>query len=128
MNIKDYEIIKLNSIQLFKVATDPLSLVGIDIDKDTLEAVINKFLNTKASKTDLSVLIGLMEFWNKETSFIDVNSFDDFRIKTGLNLVNANLSRSLKALEKFEFIERVDSPNKIKYLFNIPYKILRFAV
>ena len=66
-----------------------------------------------------------MVFWDKETSFIYVESFDLFRLKTGIMLTNGNLSRAIKSLEEKGFIIKVGAHNKLEYLFKIPLQLLK---
>jgi hypothetical protein len=100
-------------------------LIYINLEESTLKAVVNKFLDSKTSKTDLNVLINLLEFWDKETSFIYVESFDLFRLKTGVILTNGNLSRAIKSLEEKGYIMKVGTHNKLEYLFKIPLQLLK---
>ena len=69
--------------------------------------------------------LNLMNFWDKETSFIYIESFDLFRLKTGVVLTDGNLSRAIKSLEEKDFIIKVGSHNKLEYLFNIPLQLLK---
>jgi hypothetical protein len=125
MNNNEIESIKIQSNNMYKEVCDPTSLIYINLEESTLRSVIDKFLDSKTSKTDLNVLINLMDFWDKETSFIYVQSFDLFRLKTGLILTNGNLSRAIKSLEEKGFIIKVGSHNKLEYLFNIPFQLLK---
>lgn len=124
MDSNEIENIKIKSKNMYKEVCDPTSLIYINLEESTLKAVINKFLDSKTSKTDLNVLINLMDFWDKETSFIYVESFDLFRLKTGVLLTNGNLSRAIKSLEEKGFIIKVDTHNKLEYLFKIPLQLL----
>ncbi|MFT6249764.1 MAG: hypothetical protein ACJAZQ_002989 [Cognaticolwellia sp.] len=124
MDHNEIENIKTKSKNMHKEVCDPTSLVYINLEESTLRAIIDKFLASKTSKTDLNVLINLMDFWNKETSFIYVESFDLFRLKTGVVLTNGNLSRAIKSLEEKGFIIKVGTHNKLEYLFNIPLQLL----
>jgi predicted transcriptional regulator len=128
--MKSYEIeeIKKESINLFKEACDETSLICINLDKETLKTVIDTFLDTKASKTDLNVLIKMMEFWNKETSFIYLPSFENFKIKSGIKITKGNLSRSIKSLEEKGFITKVGFHIDLEYFFKIPFQILKDSV
>lgn len=74
MDNNEIENIKIQSKNMWKEVCDPTSLIYINLEESTLKAVINKFLDSKASKTDLNVLINLMDFLDKETSFIYVES------------------------------------------------------
>jgi hypothetical protein len=120
----EIENIKTKSKNMYKEVCDPTSLVYINLEESTLRAVIDKFLDSKTSRTDLNVLINLMDFWNKETSFIYIESFDLFRLKTGVILTNGNLSRAIKSLEEKGFILKVGTHNKLEYLFRIPLQLL----
>jgi hypothetical protein len=124
MDHNEIENIKTKSKNMHKEVCDPTSLVYINLEESTLRAVIDKFLDSKISKTDLNVLINLMGFWNKETSFIYIESFDLFRLKTGVILTNGNLSRAIKSLEEKGFILKVGTHNKLEYLFRIPLQLL----
>lgn len=124
MDHNEIENIKTKSKNMYKEVCDPTSLVYINLEESTLRAVIDKFLDGKTSKTDLNVLINLMDFWNKETSFIYIESFDLFRLKTGVILTNGNLSRAIKSLEEKGFILKVGTHNKLEYLFRIPLQLL----
>jgi hypothetical protein len=124
MDHNEIENIKTKSKNMYKEVCDPTSLVYINLEESTLRAVIDKFLDSKTSKTDLNVLINLMDFWNKETSFIYIESFDLFRLKTGVILTNGNLSRAIKSLEEKGFILKVGTHNKLEYLFRIPLQLL----
>jgi len=117
--------LKETSTSMFNEVCDATLLIHINLEEVTLSAVVETFLNSKASKTDLQVLMGLMAFWDKETSFIYVDSYDVYKLKTGIDLVNANLSRAIKSLEEKGFIHKVGHHNRLEYLFNIPYEILR---
>lgn len=128
MNNNEIENIKIQSKNMYKEVCDPTSLIYINLEESTLKAVVNKFLDSKTSKTDLNVLINLLEFWDKETSFIYVESFDLFRLKTGVKLANGNLSRAIKSLEDKGFILKVDTHNKLEYLFKIPLQLLNESV
>lgn len=125
MNNNEIESIKIQSNNIYKEVCDPTSLIYINLEESTLRSVIDKFLDSKTSKTDLNVLINLMDFWDKETSFIYVQSFDLFRLKTGFILTNGNLSRAIKNLEEKGFIIKVGSHNKLEHLFNIPFQLLK---
>jgi hypothetical protein len=125
MNNNEIENIKIQSKKMHGGVCDSTSLIYINLEESTLKAVIDKFLGSKTSKTDLNVLINLMEFWDKETSFIYVESFDLFRLKTGVVLTNGNLSRAIKSLEEKGFIIKVGYHNKLEYLFNIPLQLLK---
>jgi hypothetical protein len=125
MNKDEIESIKIQSKNMYKEACDPTSLIYINLEETTLKAVIDKFLGSKTSKTDLNVLINLMDFWDKEKSFIYVESFDLFRLKTGVVLTNGNLSRAIKSLEENGFIIKVSYHNKLEYLFKIPLQLLK---
>lgn len=124
MDQNEVENIKTKSKNMYKEVCDPTSLVYINLEESTLRAVIDKFLDSKTSKTDLNVLINLMDFWNKETSIIYIESFDLFRLKTGVILTNGNLSRAIKSLEEKGVILKVSTHNKLEYLFRIPLQIL----
>jgi hypothetical protein len=125
MNKDEIKSIKIQSKNMYKEACDPTSLIYINLEETTLKSVIDKFLGSKTSKTDLNVLINLMDFWDKEKSFIYVESFDLFRLKTGVVLTNGNLSRAIKSLEENGFIIKVSYHNKLEYLFNIPLQLLK---
>jgi hypothetical protein len=125
MNNNEIESIKIQSNNMYKEVCDPTSLIYINLEEITLKAIVDKFLDTKTSKTDFNVLINLMDFWDKKTSFIYVESFDLFRLKTGVVLTNGNLSRAIKSLEEKGFIIKVGYHNKLKYLFNIPFQLLK---
>jgi hypothetical protein len=124
MDHNEIENIKTKSKNMYKEVCDPTSLVYINLEESTLRAVIDKFLDSKTSKTDLNVLINLMDFWNKETSFIYIESFDLFRLQTGVILTNGNLSRAIKSLEEKGFILKVGTHNKLEYLFRTPLQLL----
>ncbi|MBA6398129.1 hypothetical protein [Colwellia sp. BRX10-4] len=125
MNNNEIENIKIQSKNMYKEVCDPTSLIYINLEESTLKSVVNKFLDSKTSKTDLNVLINLLEFWDKETSFIYVESFDLFRLKTGVILTNGNLSRAIKSLEEKGYIMKVGTHNKLEYLFKIPLQLLK---
>lgn len=125
MECNKAENLKEQSRSMFSEVCDTTSLISINLEELTLKAVVDKFLDSKASKTDLNVLIQLMVFWDKETSFIYIESFDFFRLKTGVELANANLSRAIKSLEEKGFISKVECQNKLEYLFCIPFEILK---
>jgi hypothetical protein len=125
MDNNEIENIKIQSKNMYKEVCDPTSLIYINLEESTLKAVINKFLDSKTSKTDLNVLINLMDFWDKETSFIYVESFDLYRFKTGILLTNGNLSRAIKSLEEKGFIIKAGTHNKLEYLFKIPLQLLK---
>ena len=72
MDNNEIENIKIQSKNMYKEVCDPTSLIYINLEESTLKAVVNKFLD---SKTDLNFLINLLEFWDKETNFIYVESF-----------------------------------------------------
>ena len=122
MNHNEIENINTKSKNMYKEVCDLTSLVYINLEESTLRAVSEKFLD---SKTDLNVLINLMDFWNKETSFIYVESFDLFRLKTGVVLTNGNLSRAINSLEEKGFIIKVGYHHKLEYLFNTPLQLLK---
>ena len=125
MDNNEIEKIRIQSKNMHNEVCNPTSLIYINLEESTLKAVIDKFLDSKTSKTDLNVLINLMDFWDKETSFIYVESFDLFRLKTGVILTNGNLSRAIKSLEEKGFIIKVGSHNKLEYLFKIPLQLLK---
>jgi hypothetical protein len=112
---------------MFDKVCDETLLICINIEKLTLKAIVERFLNTKASKTDFIVIISLLEFWDKKTSDIYIESYSHFRSITKISLVNANLSRALKSLEEHKFIRKVGDHNRLEYLFDIPFNILRLA-
>ena len=124
MDHNEIENIKTKSKNMYKEVCDPTSLIYINLEEATLKVIVGKFLDSKTSKTDLNVLINLMDFWDKETSFIHVESFDLFRLKTGVVLTNGNLSRAIRSLEDKGFILKVNYHNKLEYLFNIPFQLL----
>lgn len=113
------------SKSLYYEVCDPTSLLCLDLEKETLNAVLELFFKTKATKTDLKVMFDLMTMWNKETSIIDFDSYDQFRFKTGSTMKNGNLSRSFGALKSFGFIERNDYFNSQQYHFLIPVEIMK---
>lgn len=113
------------SKKMFAEVCDPTSLVSINIDDLTLNAIVMKFLGTKASKTDFGVIIGLLEFWDKPTSIIYLESYSVYRSITKSSMANANLSRALKSLEEHKFICKTGVHNRLEYYFDIPYDILR---
>ena len=119
---------KKSSKSMFAEACELSSMTNINLREHTLNAVITNFLSSKANKTDLGVLIGLMQCWDEKSSCITVTSFNDFRLLTGVELANANLSRSLKSLEQNGFIERVGSKSELEYLFHTPFEVLRVEV
>ena len=57
MDHNEIENIKTKSKNMYKEVCDPTSLIYINLEDSTLKAVIDKFLNSKTSKTDLNVLI-----------------------------------------------------------------------
>lgn len=125
--MKDNEIeqYKKTSKNRFNKVCDLTSLVNINIEELTLKSIVSRFLSTKINKTDFSVLIGLLDFWDKETSVIYIESYSYFRSITKSSLVNANLSRALKSLEEHGFIRKVVDHNRLEYFFDIPFNILR---
>ena len=56
---------KKKSKSMFDDVCDPESLVRINLDDLTLSEVVRLFLSTNASKTDFTVLIGALEFWDR---------------------------------------------------------------
>ena len=74
MDSNEIENIKIKSKNMYKEVCDPTFLIYINLEESTLKVVIHKFLDSKTSKTDLNVLINLMDFLDKETSFIYVES------------------------------------------------------
>jgi hypothetical protein len=116
---------KETSKSMFNELCDPTSLVNINLEALTMQALTSRFLSTKASKTDFGVLIGLLNFWDKETSVIHIESYSYFCSITKSSFANANISRALKSLEEHEFIRKVGSHNRLEYLFDIPFNILR---
>jgi hypothetical protein len=128
--MENNEILKFKdeSQNMFNEACDPTSLIRINLHKETRDVLITKFLISKVSKTDLAVLVGLMQFWDERLSVITLESFNEFRLVTGLELANANLSRSLTSLQKNGFIEKVGSNPKLEYLFHTPFDILRLEI
>ena len=113
------------SSSMYSAVCDSDSLVSINIEAQTNDAIIKQFIATKASKSDFEVLVGLMEFWNRSTSTITLESYDVFKAVTGSNVINANLSRSIKSLENCEFIQKLTNSRKLEFFFEIPYEILR---
>jgi hypothetical protein len=126
MIMEDNEIAeyKEKSKSMFNDVCDSASLININLEALTMETIIRRFLSTKASKTDFGVLIGLLDFWEKETSVIYIESYSIFRSITKSSLANANLSRALRSLEEHKFIRRVGSHNRLEYFFDIPFNIL----
>lgn len=124
MTEKEFTEYKDKSKSMFNEVCDPDSLMNINLEALTMQGIINRFLSTKASKTDFGVLVGMLKFWDKETSIINLESYSHFRSITGSSLANANLSRALKSLEVHEFIRKVGSHNKLEYPFDIAYDIL----
>ena len=104
---------------------DSDSLVSINIEEQVNESIIKRFIATKISKADFEVLVGLMEFWDKPTSTITLESYDAFKAVTGSDVINANLSRSIKSLENCEFIQKLDNSRKLAFFFEVPYRTLR---
>jgi hypothetical protein len=115
---------KSKSKSMFDEACDPDSLAKIDIEHLTMQGVIERFLSTKTSKTDLAVLIGMLEFWNREKSVINIDSYSYFRSITKSTLADPNIARALKSLESNGFIRKITTSKKLEYSFNIPYDIL----
>jgi hypothetical protein len=113
------------SKSMYKDVCDPTSLISVNLQELTMKALIKLFLSTKASKTDFGVVIELLEFWDKETSIIYIESYSFFRSITKSNLSNANLSRALKSLEEKGFIRNLGANNRLEYLFDVPFSILR---
>ena len=116
---------KATSKSMFDEVFDPASLVRINLDDLTFNEIVRLFLSTKTSKTDLAVLIGALEFWNRETSVINIESYSHYRSITKIALINANLSRTLKSLEVHGFIRKVSGHNSLEYFFDTPFSILR---
>ena len=112
------------SRSMYGAVCDHDSLVSINIEAQVNEAIIKKFIATKVSKSDFEVLVGLMEFWDKPTSKITLESYDAFKAVTGIEVVNANLSRSIKSLENYEFIQKLTNSRKLEFFFEVPYEIL----
>lgn len=110
---------------MFDELCDTDSLIHINIEALTMQAMIKQFLKTRATKTDFGVMVGLLEFWDRETSTIHFDSYIDYRVVTKSSLANANLARALKSLVEHEFIRKVDTHNKLEYSFEIPFTILR---
>jgi hypothetical protein len=125
MNANEITEYKETSRSMFNEVCDPISLVSINIDNLTLKEIVSRFLGCKASKTDFSILICALEFWDKETSIIYIDSYSLFRSITKTSLANANLSRALKSLEGYGFIRKVGDHNRLEYLFDIPFSILQ---
>tara|TARA_R110000765_G_scaffold74285_2_gene145571 strand:- start:46 stop:450 length:405 start_codon:yes stop_codon:yes gene_type:complete len=110
---------------MFDDLCNPESLVHINLYNLTFNELVHRFLSTKASKTDFSVLIGALEFWDRETSTIHIESYSYYRSITESTLANANLSRALKNLEEYGFIKKVSNHNNLEYFFDIPFSILQ---
>jgi hypothetical protein len=115
---------KSRSKSMFDEACAPDSLVAINLEALTTQAIIKHFLSTKTSKTDLAVLIGLLEFWNREESVINIDSYSYFRSITKSTLADPNIARALKSLESNGFISKITTSKKLEYSFNISYDIL----
>jgi len=113
------------SKSMYNDVCDPTLLISINLQELTMKALIKLFLSTKASKTDFGVVIELLEFWDKETSIIYIESYSFFRSITKSNLSNANLSRALKSLEEKGFVRKIGANNRLEYLFDVPFSILR---
>ena len=82
------------------------------------------FLATKTSKTDFRILILMMNNWNKETSLINIKSFDDFLLSNFTEMNKGNLSRCLKSLETNGFIRKIKYARELQYEFLIAYSAL----
>jgi|TARA_R110000787_G_scaffold284682_1_gene398687 hypothetical protein len=124
MNDNETAEYKNKSKSMFDEVCDPDSLVNINLEALTIQAIIKQFLSTKTSKTDLAVLIGLLEFWNREESVINIDSYSYFRSITKSTLADPNIARALKSLESNGFISKITTSKKLEYSFNIPYDIL----
>ena len=118
---------KESSKNLFSEIFSPSSLVNINLEDLTITELVSLFLSTKATKTDFAVLMGALKFWDKETSFIYIESYEVFRSITKITLTNPNLSRAFKSLEGKEFIKKSGDHNRLEYFFEIPYGFLRVA-
>ena len=113
---------------MFDELCDTDSLIHINIEELTMQAMIKQFLKTRATKTDFGVMVGLLEFWNRETSTINFDSYIDYRVVTKSSLANANLARALKNLVEHEFIRKVETHNKLEYSFELPFTILKSEI
>ena len=116
---------KEESKSMFNKVCDPESLVRINLYNLTFNELVRRFLSTKTSKTDFAVLIGALEFWDRETSTIHIESYSYYRSITESTLANANLSRALKNLEEHGFIRKVSNHNNLEYFFDTPFRILQ---
>lgn len=117
---------KKESISMFKVACDPSSLTFVPIETLALQASVKAFVNSKASKTDFTVLIGLIDnFWHKESSSINISSYSDFRLATGSKLANANISRALRSLVECEFLIKIEDSSNMEYIFSTAFDVLK---
>jgi hypothetical protein len=126
LNSKEIEDMTIQSVNLYCEVCDSTLLIYLDLENMTLKTVIDKFLESKASKTDLSVLMGLINFfWDKESSLIEFGSSERFREQTGLKLTNPNLSRSFKSLQEKGFITKSDYSLTQQYFFNVPFYLMK---
>ena len=115
------------SSSMYSAVCDSDSLVSINIEAQTNDAIIKQFIATKASKSDFEVLVGLMEFWSRSTSTITLESYDVFRAVTMSRLANANLSRAIKNLREYGFISKTSDNTKLEYTFKTAYSVLNDA-
>lgn len=119
------EILEMtNSFQqakkLFTLITNSSSISKIDMEKQIIKSMIDKFLNTKISKTDFNLLIELQNHLIVEESIIRFKNYDALSIK----LSRGNIARSLKALDENGFITKLTNNKGLNYFFNIQYKVM----
>lgn len=103
---------------MFKTVEDPEYLFCSDFHRHVYHRMMAQFLDKKTNKTDFSVLYALVEFfWIVDESLFTFESLEQLLTLSSLSLSKPNLSRSLKALESDQFIERVESDGDYTYKF-----------
>lgn len=123
------------SESLHKELTNPDNILSIDVEKEVLSELLNVFLLTKLSKTDLKVLMVLFsEFWDQKTSKIITPNLDSLIHIGKLEMSIPNVSRSLKALVDNQVITKISDAKRVsktstltatEYFFNTAFEVLK---
>ena len=124
MQQSEIEELKKESTSLYSEACNTDLLIYLDLEAETNKAIIELFFETKTTKTDLVVLFKLINHWTEKTSEITFHQLVDLRC----DLLNPQVSRSIKNLIDNGFISKTDLHNTHNYIFNIPLDLMRMYI
>lgn len=115
MNIEE-KLIKAQ--EFYKLLSDETYLLGCDVEKETILKIVELFTESSCSKTDFVILMQLINTkldYSKCSFYFTLDQLET-------TLSKPNLSRSLKNLEKNNFISKVSLKGGLShYFFNAQF-------